>query len=120
MDPKEFVEKETKVVKNWLKNFKTGAKHAGNVLLLCIALVAGFFIGQYYYVYMDKTNHRSPMKEIKTITTTSVAISERNELLIINRATGDYTVYGDSVGMAIFKMYANKMYEEVVPAAPEK
>jgi hypothetical protein len=42
----------------------------------------------------------------------SVAINERNEMLIIDRKTGEYVTYEDSVGMAIFTTYAGKLYTE--------
>jgi hypothetical protein len=76
-------------------------------------MIAGFFIGYYYWVMMNKT-HDSPLKRIKQMNTTSVAINERNELMIIDRANGNYVVYQDSVGMTIFTLYANKKYEQVV------
>jgi hypothetical protein len=40
----------------------------------------------------------------------SVAINERKEILIIDRTTGEYSTYEDSVGMAIFNMYAGRIY----------
>jgi len=110
---KELIDREVVVVKDWWKKTVTFFKHLGNVLLIAVALVAGFFIGYYYFVFIDKTAHHSPMKEIRTIHTTSIAISERNELLLLNRVTGDYTVYQDSVGLAIFNMYAQTKYNQV-------
>ena len=96
-----------------LSKLKTFGKTLGHIMFLAIALVAGFFIGYYYWVMMDK-KHDSPFIKVKETKTTSVAKNDRNELMIIDRATGVYTVYQDSVGMAIFEMYANEKYAKAV------
>jgi hypothetical protein len=91
------------------------AKKLGNLLMLVIALVAGFFIGYYYWVMTNKVD-KTQWDNIKPLTTTSVAINERNELLVIDRKTGIYSIYQDSVGMVIFNLYANRIYKQAVPA----
>ena len=68
------------------------AKKLGNLLMLVIALVAGFFIGYYYWVMTNKVD-KSQWDNIKPLATTSVAINERNELLVIDRKTGIYSIY---------------------------
>lgn len=40
----------------------------------------------------------------------SIAVNERNEMLVIDRKTGEYVTYQDSVGLAIFGMYAGRLY----------
>ena len=42
----------------------------------------------------------------------SVAINERNELMLIDRRNGKYEIYQDSTGMQIFNLYANKLYKD--------
>jgi len=85
------------------------AKKLGNLLVLAVALFAGTVIG-YYYHHFTKTKSTIKVDEVKTIAETSVAINERKELLIIDRASGRYVIYDDSVGTAIFTMYANRLY----------
>lgn len=39
----------------------------------------------------------------------NLALDEHNHLLVIDKTTGDYTVYDDSIGVAIFKIYARNV-----------
>ncbi len=48
---------------------------------------------------------------MRTMKDVSVAINESNEVLIIDRASGRFETYSDSVGTSIFKLYAAKMYQ---------
>ena len=43
----------------------------------------------------------------------SIAVNESNELIMIERATGEYIVYSDTIGQTIFGMYANRIHQEV-------
>jgi hypothetical protein len=42
----------------------------------------------------------------------SLAIDENNHLIVINNQTGDYTIYSDSVGKTIIKLYAKNVWGE--------
>ena len=57
---------------------------------------------------MEKTNIIN-QKNIKTPDNTSVAINEKNQLLLINKQTGEYILYSDSVGISIFNIYAKSI-----------
>jgi hypothetical protein len=50
----------------------------------------------------------------KTIGETSIAINERGELMVIDRKTGEYHLYQDSVGRTIFNMYAGRIYSQKI------
>ncbi len=43
-----------------------------------------------------------------------IAIDSENKLIIMDRKTGQYIIYSDSVGSAIFKMYAAKIASPVL------
>ena len=101
------------IMKNVLAKLESFAKKLGNILIVATAMVAGFFIGYFYWVAMNRVTD-SPMKKAKPMQTTSVAINERNELLVIDRVSGSYTVFQDSVGLMIFNLYANKKYSQTV------
>lgn len=103
------------MIKNLLVKLEVFAKKLGNLIVLSLALIAGFFIGYYYWVMTHKTSERDQLQNVKELKTTSVAINERDELLVIDRTTGRYTIYQDSVGIVIFKLYANKIYKQAVP-----
>lgn len=107
------METPTKFFHNFEDKLKVFAKKLGNVLIVTISLIIGFFIGYYYWLLTNKPVHESPLTKIKKIEMTSIAINERNELMIIDRADGTYEVYQDSIGLAIFNLFANKKYQEV-------
>jgi hypothetical protein len=96
-------------IKNHLAKLESFAKKLGNLMVLIIALFAGGVIG-YYYHHFTKTRDVIRVDQVNTMDMTSVALNERNELMIIDRSTGRYVIYEDSVGSAIFAMYANRMY----------
>ena len=101
------------MLKNALDKLSAFAKKLGNLMVVAIAMISGFFIGYYYWQMMSHSK-ASPLKNIQPLTKTSVAINERNELLIIDRISGTYTVYQDSVGLMIFNLYASKKYDQIV------
>jgi len=98
----------------FLQKLGVFGKKLGNLIIVAIAMLAGFFIGYYYWVMTNKVG-KSQWDSIKPLTTTSVAINERNELLVIDRKTGIYSIYQDSVGIVIFNHYANRIYKQAVP-----
>jgi hypothetical protein len=71
--------------------------------------VCGFFIGHYSYIV--RSYDTKPKAVMRTMKDVSVAINESNEVLIIDRASGRFETYSDSVGTSIFKLYAAKMYQ---------
>ena len=105
----------TQIIGNALQAAKDFAKKLGNLLIIAVALVAGFFIGYYYWIMTNKAD-KSQWSNVKPLSTTSVAINERNELLIIDRKTGLYSIFQDSVGVVIFDLYAAKMYKQAQPS----
>jgi len=103
----------TVVIDNLINKLKSFVKTVSSILTIALAMVAGFFIGYYYWI-MIAAKKESPLNHTRHLSTTSIAINERNELLIIDRANGVYRVYQDSIGIAIFNMYANTKYEQTV------
>jgi predicted negative regulator of RcsB-dependent stress response len=90
------------------------SKKLGNLLILALALVAGFVIGYYYWMVTNKSQ-KTEWENIKALSETSVAINERNELLVIDRKSGVYSIYQDSIGIVIFNLYANRIYKQAAP-----
>jgi hypothetical protein len=84
-------------------------KRIGTVAVLASALIAGFCIGYYYELALNKVKGDA-WQEAKTLKNTSVAVNENAELLIIDKKTGVYTIYSDSIGRVIFNVYAQKAY----------
>ena len=89
--------------------------------IIIASCVASFFIGYYYKKINSEKNEISI--EVKKIKKSQVrlAIDENNNLMIIDAKSGDYTVYQDSVGKMIFKLYAKTVWiENTTPNEPAK
>ena len=83
-----------------MENFKTKLKNVFNqvfwVLMVVLGVGAGFAVGYYYEVVNPK--------EVKGVSTLvnrneiTLAMDEHERLLVIDKRTGEYTVYADSIG----------------------
>lgn len=97
------------------ENFKTKLKlvfnRFMNVIIVVSTLVAGFGLGYYFQelkVKPQAVNETILNKEVR------IAIDSEDKLIIMDRKTGSYTIYSDSIGKMVFKMYANKIVAPVV------
>lgn len=79
------------------------SKKIGTILLFCIAVALGYSVCEIYHYTKNKN------KSIKNVDQVSVAINESGELMLIDRKSGEYEIYQDSIGEAIFNLYANKI-----------
>lgn len=84
------------------------------ISLGCIIIfVVGVFIGIQY----DRleTKLKKPEVSVKKFSnpikleTMSVALTDNGELIMINRSTGEYDVYSEEVGDAIFQSVGNRI-----------
>ena len=78
------------------------------------ALTIGFCIGRLEYKIVEATKTEqavNPFNQLHTDKDISIAVDEHNKLLLINVNTGTYQVYSDSIGMSIFKLYSNRLYQ---------
>ena len=90
------------------KVFKKVATYAIGTAVIAGAVTIGIAYGKYTSnVEVKPKMVIQPSIKLKDI---SVAVNERKEILIIDRTTGEYLTYEDSVGMAIFNMYAGRIY----------
>jgi hypothetical protein len=90
---------------------KKAMTHVGKVTIVLIAITVGFILGEMYHRIHESNVEKAPLdvKAIHKMKETSVAINERNELMIINRTSGTYDIYEDSIGKVIFRLYASQM-----------
>lgn len=90
---------------------KTTTSKLSTYLLIILSVLGGFTIGYYYNVIDDlKMNQgKASVTEVKKVTI-NLAVDESNNLLVIDKKTGSYIVYEDSVGMSIFNLYARNIY----------
>lgn len=86
--------------------FKLAFTRFMNVIIVTSTLVAGFGLGYYFQELKVKpkaVNETILNKEVR------IAIDSEDKLIIMDRKTGQYIIYSDSIGSAIFKMYASKI-----------
>lgn len=90
------------------------AKKVVDISLYILALLTAFVIG-FYSNQLSQQYQAKPDNFSKPLTSTniSIAVTERNELLIIDRAKQTIQVYQDSIGLMIFKSYANRITNEI-------
>jgi hypothetical protein len=44
----------------------------------------------------------------------SVAVNDLNQLIILDKATGKYTIFNEEVGMSVFGMYAGMIHQKAI------
>ena len=105
---------ETTKMQNLISKAKEGFKHAGKITILAGAMAFGFMASEVYRKVTEKPKTVTVMNltNVHSLSETSVAINERNELMVIDRKTGTYEIFQDSVGNMIFSLYAGKIYSE--------
>jgi len=94
------------------QQFIATAKTVFGYAIVIGALVLGFAIGRFTQNYPpEATVAENPYSKAFSSDEISIAVNESNELMLIERKTGKYVVYSDSIGMTIFKMYTNRIYQ---------
>lgn len=89
-------------------------REIASICLIVISLGTGYFISEKSYNFRHpKPEKVNPYTNIYSPQQISVAIDETENLLLIMKSNGEYTVFNDSIGQAIFKMYAKRIYHEV-------
>ena len=87
----------------------------GKVIIIAASMIIGFGVSQLYNSYNERGKKPAiiQVRPGKPMTETSIAVNERNELMIIDRQSGSYQIYSDSVGRAIFNLYAAQLYTKI-------
>jgi hypothetical protein len=77
-------------------------------IIIC-SVVASFFVGVFYN---RMTNKPTTKIEVKTINKSEVniGVDENNHLIVIEKKTGNYTIYQDSIGKTRFTLYAKNLW----------
>jgi hypothetical protein len=94
------------------EQFLTTAKTVFGYVVVIGALVLGFFIGRWTSDFPPKKEVAvNPYQKAYAPSEISIAVNESNELMLIDRKTGKYVMYSDQIGMTIFRMYTNRIYQ---------
>lgn len=99
------------ITEEFKEKFKVGFTRFMNIIIVSTTLIAGFGLGYYFQELKVKpkaVNETILNKEVR------IAIDSEDKLIIMDRKTGQYIIYSDSVGNAIFKMYAAKIANPIV------
>lgn len=99
----------TKVRIDWTKVIST-LKNVGNYVFILLVLTSGFFLGRVSHDILPKVE--APQPTVKQANEISIAINESNQMLIIDKKSGKYEMFADSIGLTIFRMYAGKIYQQ--------
>lgn len=92
---------------------KKYVKPAVNTVIVVSVATASFKLGSMYQASKkENTKPKNPYSHAFSPEEISIAVNESNELIMIERATGDYIVYSDQIGQTIFGMYANRIHQE--------
>lgn len=85
-------------------------KQIVNFTLVVMLITASFFIG-YFYSDIEPVilNKKQNFSEIKNRNNTSISITERGELMIIDRVDQKIQIYDDTIASIIFNSYSTRM-----------
>lgn len=89
-------------------------KTVSHYFIILISLFLGYIIGHAVGTVIENTpqpiNYYNDLKSSKDI---SIAIDENDKLLFINKNTGTYQIYSDSIGREVYRIYSNRLYQKV-------
>ena len=99
------------ITEEFKEKFKLAFTRFMNITIVASTLITGFGLGYYFQelrMQPKAVNETILNKEVR------IAINSEDKLIMMDRKTGGYTIYSDSVGRIIFKMYASKIASPVV------
>ena len=98
-------------IKECVVRLKPLLKNVVVVVFIVVSLFAGFYAGS---AYNTKFGPKKPTINMIKVNRNQVnlALDEHNHLIIIDKKSGDYTVYQDSIGVAVFKLYARNIFSD--------
>lgn len=99
-------------IKKFYGDFKVKSKkffnHVYWVILVVLGVGVGFGVG-YYYKQMMKVSTINKMK-IVSKNEVFIAVDEYQRFIVVEKQTGNYTIFDDSIGQKIFSMYARNIW----------
>lgn len=94
-----------------LEKIKSIFKELGKYSIITVVIVASFFLGKFYESFQKTKVEKVIITNIQR-SDVNIAIDENNHLMVIDKKTGDYVVYQDSIGNSIFKLYAKSIWAQ--------
>lgn len=96
--------------KNVIEKMKKPLKVFLHYFIIVAAMVACFTIGYYFNTLKSYTTKGKP--EVIKRSDVTIAIDENSNFMIIAKEDGSYTILEDSVGRAIFNIYAKNIWAQ--------
>lgn len=88
---------------------KTSLKSAANWVLIAATAVSAFLLGYYFPKIKSTISGDASSVQALPPTVISVSVTDRGELLIMDRRTGKFSVYDESIGLNVFKAYGARI-----------
>ena len=105
-------------VQEIMEKVKSIFKVTLNYSLIILGMSVFFTLG-YYYKDIKTYSQRTKPEYIKRSEVT-IAIDENSNFMIITKNDGTYTMMEDSIGRAIFDIYAKNIWSQHQPAVSPK
>lgn len=96
-------------IKNVIEKMKKPVKVFLHYFIITVAMIACFTVGYYFNTLKSYTNHKPEVIKRSDVT---IAIDENSNFMIIAKEDGTYTLLEDSVGRAIFDIYAKNIWAQ--------
>jgi hypothetical protein len=84
----------------------------GKYTVTILVVIASFFSGQLFQNWNNSNKAEEFILKKVSKSEINLAIDENNNLIMIDNYTGKYTVYDDSIGNSIFKIYAKSIWTQ--------
>lgn len=85
-------------------------KSLGNWILIITVALSAFFLG-YYYPKIKQTivGEQKSFITPKNSNEITVSVTDRGELMVMDRRTGKFEIYDEAVGLNVFKAYGSRI-----------
>lgn len=89
--------------------FMTWLTNGFHILVLIVGMILAFLVGTKYHEISKAMNPVSEnSSKVHSATSTSISLTDRNELILIDRISGKYTIYSDTLTISIWKSLGEK------------
>lgn len=96
-------------IENLKETVRIIAKNTMIYGIIIISVIASFIVGYTYHKLNSKVPDEKEVIKVRKSDVT-IAIDEHHRLIVINNESGDYTIFQDSIGKSIFKIYAANVW----------
>lgn len=98
-------------IKTSIEKMKPVLKNLVFISFVALSLTTGFLVGKFYTKKFAKKEPSIEMIKWRR-EEVNLALDENNRLIVIDKKTGNYTIYQDSIGISIFKLYARNIWTD--------